>query len=134
MVGVDHRSQEIRPFAVDRIGAIAKAGRRFVPRPDFDFDAYVGASFGVVHEPAEHVRILFEKEAAAYVSERTWHPSQKLVPAPGGAVELSMEVGGREELRSWVLSFGAQACVLEPAKLRAEVAREIEAARRRYAK
>jgi predicted DNA-binding transcriptional regulator YafY len=42
-----------------------------------------------------------------------------------------MDVGGSAELRSWILSFGSGAEVLEPAALREEVARELaEAARR----
>lgn len=132
VVGLDHRSGEIRTFAVDRILALDGAGRRFTPRPDFDFDAYVGSSFGVVHEPATKVRIRFEKSWAPYVSERTWHPSQSFTPLAGGRIELAMEVGGTLEIRSWVLSFGAGAEVLEPDALRLDVARELEAAGRRY--
>jgi predicted DNA-binding transcriptional regulator YafY len=132
VVGLDHRSKELRTFAVDRIGAISGTGRRFEPRADFDFDAYVGSSFGVVHEPATRVRIRFDKAWAPYVAERTWHPSQKLSPQPGGKLELTMEVGGSQELRSWVLSFGAGAEVLEPDTLRAEVKHELERARERY--
>jgi predicted DNA-binding transcriptional regulator YafY len=132
VVGLDHRSEEIRTFAVDRISSLSRTGRRFEPRVGFDFDAYVGSSFGVVHEPATRVRIVFEKAWATYVEERTWHPSQKLSRRPGGKLELAMEVGGASELRSWVLSFGAGAEVLEPAPLRDDVARELDAARRRY--
>ncbi len=132
VVGLDHRSGEIRTFAVDRIQSIAGSGRRFEPAAGFDFEAYVGSSFGVVHEPATTVRIRFEKPWVAYVQERTWHPSQKLSALPGGRLELQMEVGGASELQSWVLSFGAGAEVLEPASLREEVARELEAARKRY--
>lgn len=132
VVGLDHRSDEIRTFAVDRIGSLSGTGRRFEPRVGFDFDAYVGSSFGVVHEPATRVRIVFEKAWATYVEERTWHPSQKLSRRPGGKLELAMEVGGASEIRSWVLSFGAGAEVLEPASLRDDVARELAAARKRY--
>lgn len=133
VVGLDHRSGEIRTFAVDRIGALAGTGSRFVPRKDFDFDAYIGSSFGVVHEPATKVCIRFERPWATYVEERTWHPSQKLTRLADGRLELALEVGGSSELRSWVLSFGAGAEVLEPAALRSEVARELDAARGRYA-
>lgn len=132
VVGLDHRSGEIRTFAVDRILALDGAGRRFTPQPDFDFDAYVGSSFGVVHEPATKVRIRFEKSWAPYVSERTWHPSQSFTPLAGGRIELAMEVGGTLEIRSWVLSFGAGAEVMEPDGLRDEVARELAAAGSRY--
>ena len=131
-VGFDHHSGEIRTFAVDRIGALEPSERRFRVREGFDFDAYIGASFGVVAEPAVRVRIRFEGTAANYVEERTWHPSQKLARDALGRLELAMEVGGTEELRSWILSFGAGAEVLEPESLRAEVARDLGAALARY--
>jgi predicted DNA-binding transcriptional regulator YafY len=44
-----------------------------------------------------------------------------------------MEVGGTAELRSWVLSFGSGALVLEPQALRNEVQKELESAAGRYA-
>jgi hypothetical protein len=43
-----------------------------------------------------------------------------------------MEVGGIDELRTWILSFGDGALVLEPAALRDAVAREHAAAAARY--
>lgn len=133
VVGLDHRSGEVRTFAVDRIASLSRTRRTFAVRADFDFDAYVGSSFGVVHEPATTVRIRFEKGWAPYVEERTWHPSQTLLRHADGSIELSMEVGGASELRSWVLSFGAGAEVIEPASLRSDVARELSAACARYA-
>ena len=81
---------------------------------------------------AVRVRIRFERRWASYVEERTWHPSQTLARAPGGSVELSMDVGGTAELRSWVLSFGSGAEVLEPERLRREVVRELEESLGRY--
>ena len=45
-----------------------------------------------------------------------------------------MQVGGTAELRSWILSFGSGAEVLEPESLRNEVAMELAAAIRRYQK
>jgi predicted DNA-binding transcriptional regulator YafY len=43
-----------------------------------------------------------------------------------------MDVGSTPDLRSWILSFGSGAEVLEPEALRAEVAHELEEARVRY--
>jgi predicted DNA-binding transcriptional regulator YafY len=43
-----------------------------------------------------------------------------------------MEVGGLAELRTWVLSFGGGAEVLEPEALRTEVAAELAEALARY--
>jgi hypothetical protein len=43
-----------------------------------------------------------------------------------------MDVGGTPDLRTWVLSFGSGAEVLEPESLRAEVVGELEDALRRH--
>jgi len=132
VVGHDHRSGEVRTFAVERIRKITPSEDHFTVREDFDFDAYVGQAFGVMSEPAARVCIRFDRTWAAHVEERTWHPTQKLHPVPGGGVELEMEVGGLLELKSWVLSFGAGAEVLEPAALREAVAAELASALSRY--
>ena len=132
VVGLDHKSSEVRTFAVDRIRRLEPTARRFTVPASFDFDAYIGGSFGVIAEPAVHVRIRFDRRWASYVAERIWHASQQLEPAPDGGTLLSMQVGGTAELRSWILSFGAGAEVLEPAALRAEVVRELAGAAERY--
>jgi predicted DNA-binding transcriptional regulator YafY len=133
VVGHDHLSGEVRTFAVGRIRTIEATERRFRVPESFDFDRFVGASFGVIAEPPVRVRIRFDKPWASWVAERTWHPSQKLERRPGGAIELAMEVGGAAEVRSWVLSFGSGAEVLEPEALREEVRAELAQAIRKYA-
>jgi predicted DNA-binding transcriptional regulator YafY len=133
VIGHDHRSGEVRTFAVDRIGSAALLDARFEVPADFDFEARTASAFGVVAETPEPVRIRFAPRWALYVKEHEWHPSQRVVPAEGGAVELHMEVGVGDELRGWVLSFGAGAEVLAPAALRAEVAAELAKAGARYA-
>ncbi|MEB2344264.1 MAG: WYL domain-containing protein [Deltaproteobacteria bacterium] len=133
VVGHDHLSDEVRTFAVGRIREIETTAARFRVPESFDFEARVGAAFGVVAEPPMKVRILFDRRHAGWVGSRTWHPSQQLVPRRGGALELTMEVGGAAEVRSWVLSFGSGAEVLEPQSLRDEVREELAGAAARYA-
>ncbi len=132
VVGHDHLSGEVRTFSVGRIRELAATEQRFRVPESFDFDARVGASFGVVNEPPMHVRIRFDRRWADWVAERTWHPTQALARRRGGVLELTMEVGGAAEVRSWVLSFGSGAEVLEPASLRDDVRQELERAAARY--
>jgi predicted DNA-binding transcriptional regulator YafY len=131
-LGHDHESGELRTFAVDRIREVATSGRKFELPPDFDFDAYIAGAFGVIAEPAVRVRIRFDPRWASYVAERTWHESQVLQTQDDGSLLLSMEVGGTAEIRTWVLSFGSGAEVLEPASLRDVVRGEFEASLKRY--
>jgi len=132
VIGHDHRSGEIRTFSVDRVLAIEDTRQPFEVDARFDFDRYTASSFGVVAEPAVPIRIRFGAEWAAYVREREWHASQKTLELEDGGLELLMEVGGSQELASWVLSFGGGAEVLEPESLRAEVRASLEAALARY--
>src|SRR4030095_14128050 len=106
VVGHDHKSRELRTFAVDRITQIEATTRRFTVAADFDFERYIGSSFGVIAETPPRGRILFDSRWAGYIAERTWHPSQSLTPRERGRVELSMEVGGIDEMRHWILSLG----------------------------
>ena len=133
VVGHDHLSGEVRTFAVGRIRSIETTPARFRVPEGFDFDRYVGSAFGVIAEPPLRVRIRFDRRWADWVAERTWHPSQRITRRPAGALELEMEVGGAAELRSWVLSFGSGAEVLEPATLREDVEGELTRAVARYA-
>jgi proteasome accessory factor B len=55
------------------------------------------------------------------VGERVWHASQKLA-REGRASMLEMKVGLSPDLRQWILGWGAEAEVLEPADLREDVA------------
>jgi predicted DNA-binding transcriptional regulator YafY len=132
VVGLDHKSSEIRTFAVDRIRQIEATGRRFEVPESFDFDSYLGSSFGVIADQAVRVRIRFDRRWASYVQERTWHESQSFEKGPGETVELCMDVGSTPDLRTWILSFGSGAEVLEPEELRSKVAREFEDALGRY--
>jgi len=134
VVGHDHRSGEVRTFAVERIQKITPTDEAFAVRSDFDFDAYVGQAFGVMSEPASKVVIRFSRTWATHIEERTWHPSQRLERLAGGGVKLEMEVGGLLELKSWVLSFGAGAEVIEPEELREAVRAELAQALAAYAK
>jgi proteasome accessory factor B len=133
VIGLDHRSDEIRTFAVDRIQEIEETVERFAAPTDFDFDAYTASSFGVVADPAVPVRIRFTPEWTAYVAEREWHASQTTRPLPDGGLELGLEVGANQELANWILSFGGGAEVLEPSSLREEVLASLKAALASYA-
>ena len=132
VIGHDHKSGELRTFAIDRIKQPELTEARFEVPEDFDFEARTAGSFGVVAEEPERVRIRFAKRRALYVQEHVWHESQTVSPAADGGVELTLEVGTGVELRQWILSFGADAEVLEPESLREDVIEQIERARARY--
>jgi predicted DNA-binding transcriptional regulator YafY len=125
VIGHDDYRNDVRIFAVERIEKASVSQKPFHVPESFDFDEYMESSFGIFRGPAVTVRIAFRPEAAAAITERTWHSSQSIENRPDGSVILSLRVADTLELRQWILSFGADAEVLEPASLREEIRREI---------
>ena len=71
--------------------------------------------------------VRFDREIADWIAGGQWHPTQRIERLADGRLQFTVTVTGYEEMLYWVLSFGAQAEVVEPAPLRAAVA---EAAQR----
>lgn len=65
-----------------------------------------------------HVVIRFSKKVAGSVAEKSWHASQAFVFAFDGSLRFEVKVDGLDEITPWILSFGADAEVLEPRELR----------------
>ena len=122
---------QIRTFAVDRIRSLSLLEERFEP-VDLEEDAFAH-SLGVHQGPPERIEILFEARIARYVKERMWHSSQEIEDGPDGSVRLTLNVSNDFALRSWILGFGPLAKVVAQTTLAAQIADELEAARKRYA-
>ena len=115
VVGYCHLRQEIRTFSLARIIRAKKVKERFSVPHQFDFKKLSGSHFGVHWGGQEtEVRILFTREAAPYVRERQWHPSQGMEEMADGSLVLSLTVNHLLELKRWILSWGASARVLSP--------------------
>lgn len=123
LLGYEEHWMEIRQFALSRIVKAKLLGRTFVVPADFDAEAVLQHRFGrYLHangptKPVQ-VRLLFEKTLALYISEKIWHPKQKLRKRPGGRVELELTVADTRDIESWVLSLGEYVRVLSPGSLR----------------
>lgn len=127
---------ELRHFKIDRLESVAVESLKFVPPDDFDLQQHFADSFGIFHGNGQptRVRIHFAAEVARYVEESNWHPSQSLTHHRDGSLLFEVRLSSLEEVKSWVLSFGRHAEVLEPAGLREEMAEEVAAMLDGYAK
>ena len=132
MIGYCGLRQDIRVFALDRIKRLDLTDEPFDLPADMILDDFLKPSFGVFLGPATKVRVRFAPEAAGYLSEKTWHASQKLAPQRDGSVIFEAKVAGTEEIKRWILTWGSHAVVLAPDSLREELRREADAMKRNY--
>jgi predicted DNA-binding transcriptional regulator YafY len=129
---VEH--EEIRHYKVNRVEAAELTPFVFQKPADFDISTYLAESFGIFGGSDDITVVVKVLPAAArYASESVWHASQVLTKQRDGSLMVHFRLSSTVEIKSWVLSFGANAVVLEPASFRAEMAAELEQMARFYA-
>jgi predicted DNA-binding transcriptional regulator YafY len=126
LIGFCHKRKEIRIFALDRIKMLHQTKEPFEVKEDFDFEDFVGVSFGVFQGEAVKVKVWFAPDVAGYIKEKVWHQSQQIHEEKDGSVILEAEVAGTDEIKFWIMSWGSYALVLEPESLRQEIRAEAE--------
>lgn len=120
----DH--EEVRHYKVDRIEDVAIEDLPFTRPDDFDLASHLAGAFGVFQGQGDvTVRIRFAPAVARYVAESRWHASQQLAPQRDGSLLAQFRLSHTEEIKRWIMSFGSNAEVLEPAQLRDEVVAEL---------
>jgi predicted DNA-binding transcriptional regulator YafY len=133
LFGFDETRGAARTFKIDRIHDLALTTQTFEPPLQSVEDAFVNAWDIIADQPVVDVVLRFDQAIAARVQEAAWHPSQRVEPQPDGSLIWRGRVSGTIEIRLWILSWGAQVEVLQPADLRADVAATYRAAAARYA-
>jgi proteasome accessory factor B len=127
LVGLDREREEIRAFRISRLSTdLTVAGEGSEPPEGFRAGEHVQAGPWGPGEPEERARIAFSPDVI-------WWATKGIAGAdvgetrPDGWVEVAVPAGPGDGLASWVLSFGPDAEVLEPASLREEIVRQLEA-------
>lgn len=119
LIGFCRLRQDLRTFAIERIQFLEPTGASFEIDRKFSLESFVGKRFRVLQEDRTYtVRVRFSPRVAEYVRDRLWHPSQRFEPQPNGSVLLIMDVSGLKQVAHWILGYGADARVIEPARLR----------------
>jgi predicted DNA-binding transcriptional regulator YafY len=127
LVSVDHQwylfafdmvSKEVKKFVPGRMKTIHTTSVSFVKPKDFSATKHLQNSFGVFSGGKTNtIQILFDRFASRLIRERHWHPSQRITEHKGGKLELSLVLGGFEEIERWLLSWGDRARVISPPEL-----------------
>ena len=132
LIGLCHMRNEVRIFALDRIKMLHQTKETFEVPEDFRLEDFIGPSFGVYQGEPAHIKVWFHADVAGYIKEKIWHDSQQIHPQDDGSIIFEADVAGTDEIRFWIMTWGAQAEVLEPESLREEIRAEAEMIAIRY--
>jgi len=123
--------RDFRYFKIERLRALEVLSERFAVRPDFSLRDHLRSQ----NEAGERIaaRVWFSADAIERVRRESYAEIVTEQAARGG-FEVKMETFSLDWLAHWLLSFGADAEALAPAKLRTKVATEAAAVVRCYAR
>ena len=79
------------------------------------------------------IELVFDATMSSYIRERVWHESQEMQEKPDGSTVLRMSVFPGWELKSWIKGFLPHVKVVQPTKLRDEIAKELDKAVKGFA-
>lgn len=114
----DHLRKDIRTFVPARIKSARQTGHTFERARGFSLEKRLQNSFGVHSGEGKYeVLLRFTPRVADYIREKRWHDSQELREIKGGGVELRLKLSSLLEVERWVLSWGQDVRVVQPAEL-----------------
>ena len=117
-------------YSIARIQTVELLEATFEIPPDFNPETILKNTFGRftgVGNKVHTIKLLFDKEIASWITERKWHPTQKIVTKKNGFVELSFKSAGIYEIFRWVLSWGHYCHVISPLELKRMISDEVKA-------
>ena len=127
VVGFSCHHSEVRTWKIERIHSSELTIFPFKRPVDFDIAQHFEGAFAIIGGKTKQiVRIRFDAATARYVREKRFHPSQQNELQNDGRVIAQFTLTSLIEIRSWLLSFGAHAEVLEPDELRKSLREEAE--------
>ncbi len=135
IIAYDSYRQGVRIFALEQIRHWSvRHHEHFTWEHDFSIDTYLASQF-ITHRVDTPITfaVWFDPYQAAYIRARHWHATQEpLEEHDDGSITLRFTAGSVDEVKHWVLGFGAHARALAPSELCEAVQAELRAALQNY--
>ncbi|MFZ1061625.1 MAG: WYL domain-containing protein [Candidatus Rokuibacteriota bacterium] len=130
LIGHCHTRKDLRIFAVERIRRLKVTDKHFTIPADFNAERLLEGAWGMMRGQQVKIKVVFSPKVAPWIEERVWHPSQSLRWLKDKRLEVTLKVADTPDIRRWLLGFGPEAEVAEPAALREALRLQAEATAR----
>lgn len=126
-VGYCENRRELREFKVSRIKEYEVLDEKFQRDKDFSIKQYMKDSLGIYKGDKINIKLKISKPMSYIVNEKRWVENQDISWNEDESIIFEATMMGWTEIKSWILSMGKNAEVLEPKELAKEIQEELKA-------
>ena len=136
VIGLIEPENEKRVYKIERIEAITLTDEPYTIPESFHSADLLSQAWGIWITDREPVNVTlhFSAKAARRILETCWHPSETTLLQEDGSLLWQAKIAEPREMLPWILGWGSQVEVIEPANLRDYVAADIRKAVEIYGK
>lgn len=130
LVGYCHTRRALRDFAISplRMLDLRGTGCHFEPDPALDIEEHLKSGFGMMRStPDKEIVLRFAPQQRVYQLERLPWPGEEREELENGCLRVRFPAPVAISLVRWVLQFGGEVMVEQPAELREWVVKEARA-------
>lgn len=133
LIGNVTKYANVRFFAVERFSSVEITDENYRYPENFDPKELLETSFNFVSDDPVLAKIWFSERQAKYIKERKWSKDQTIMEQPDGSIILALHTSGQWDIIKWVTTFGPEAEILGPPKLRKDFIDNLKLTFERYA-
>lgn len=124
--------QDIRMFRISRFEAVGKTGETFDKR-SFNVAKYLQHTWSIERgSDIVHFRVKFDADIARYIKEEEMFVEPVMTDLDDGSLLFEVTVNSEKEFMQWIMQYGANAEVLEPAHVRDAMSEQLARWASRY--
>lgn len=124
--------KEVRYFKLSRIDGIRLLADKFTINIKYDIKNILKESFGIIDDDIFHLKVKISYPMSQLVREKQYSIEQSIIEIDENTIIFEADLKGYKEVKTWVLSMGSYAEVLEPEKLRKDIIKEVKELRKIY--
>ncbi|TJX64084.1 WYL domain-containing protein [Soehngenia saccharolytica] len=118
--------KDLRYFKLSRIQQISILDERFKVDKKININEKLNSSFGIINDELIKFKVEISYPFSQLVKERGFSKDYSITDIDEDKIIYEAEMTGYKEIKSWILSMGKYARVIEPIELREEIKKDIE--------
>ncbi|AFS77691.1 helix-turn-helix type 11 domain-containing protein [Gottschalkia acidurici 9a] len=118
--------EDIRFFKLSRIISYEILTETFSIKDDFNFDEVSKKLFGIFNDKTINLKLKVHYPMNEIIKEKEISETQKITEIDDKTMYFEAEMRGYTEIKSWIMSMGSNAEVIEPEELKEDILNEIE--------